>query len=300
MNRERKRARLWLPALLVALGAGVVTAHGLFEVAHGAGVPAGLAAVYPLITDGLALVAYAATTRLEGGERRYAWVVVVLAAGLSGLAQASYLAETAPTQLPANPAAEAEAPAALRFGVGAWPAVAAAIVAHLLYLIATGRHRTPEARPDTQADDEIEPSAHRPAPDESPAAAVRPSVQQSAVHLDPVRPDAVRPDSEHPAAVQRAAVQLDARDGSGSYSDASARSLRRPSVSGRPGEKPGERARRVAEAHVAEHGVLPTVTTLQAAAQVSRGTAGEAIKALRPRPAGLHIVPLNDESSHQS
>lgn len=47
------------------------------------------------------------------------------AAGLSGLAQAVYLASGA--TLDASPT--------LRFGIGAWPAVAAAIAAHLLYLL---------------------------------------------------------------------------------------------------------------------------------------------------------------------
>ena len=65
--------------------------------------------LYPLITDGLALLAYTATARLTGGATRYAWSVVVLAAGLSGFAQASYLAG----------GATLDAPPALRFGVGA-------------------------------------------------------------------------------------------------------------------------------------------------------------------------------------
>src|SRR6476661_2055746 len=44
---------------------------------------------------GLALVAYGATSRLTGSPARYAWAVVVTAAGLSGLAQAIYLASGA-------------------------------------------------------------------------------------------------------------------------------------------------------------------------------------------------------------
>jgi hypothetical protein len=68
--------------------AGVLTAHGLIEVALGSGVPVTIGWLYPVITDGLALVAYAATTRLGGAGQKYAWVVVVLAAGLSAVAQA--------------------------------------------------------------------------------------------------------------------------------------------------------------------------------------------------------------------
>jgi hypothetical protein len=72
------------------------------------------------------LVAYGATSRLTGSGARYAWTVVVTAAGLSGLAQAVHLASGA--TLDASPT--------LRFGIGAWPAVAAAVAAHLLYLLA--------------------------------------------------------------------------------------------------------------------------------------------------------------------
>jgi hypothetical protein len=117
---------VWGAGLVVASGAGIATAHGLYEVALAAGTPRGLAWLYPLITDGLALVAYATTTRLSHHGRRYAWTVVVTAAGLSGLTQASYLAGGVAT-----------APPALRFAIGAWPALAAATVAHLLYLLAT-------------------------------------------------------------------------------------------------------------------------------------------------------------------
>jgi hypothetical protein len=123
--REPGRWLIWTAGLIVAIGAAIATAHGLYRVALAATVPAPIGWLYPLITDGLALVAYASTTRLAAGGRRYAWAVVVLAAGLSGLAQASYLAigvDSAPVQL--------------RFGVGAWPATAAAITAHLLYLLA--------------------------------------------------------------------------------------------------------------------------------------------------------------------
>ena len=123
--RARPLAVLWLPGLLVATGAAVATAHGLYEVARAAGAPTPIAALYPLICDGLALVAYGATSRLYGTGRSYAWTIVVLAAGLSGLAQAAYLAG----------GGVREVPAWLRFGVGAWPAAAAAIVAHLLHLL---------------------------------------------------------------------------------------------------------------------------------------------------------------------
>src|SRR5882757_1831004 len=118
------RGLLWVAGLVVAVGAGATTAHGLYEVAVAATVPVAVAWLYPVITDGLALVAYASTARLSGSACRYAWLVVVVAAGLSGLAQATYLAG----------AVAGHASTTLRFGIGAWPAIAAATVAHLLYL----------------------------------------------------------------------------------------------------------------------------------------------------------------------
>jgi hypothetical protein len=123
---------MWTAGLAVALAAAVATAHGSFEVARAAGVPGPVALLYPAITDGLALVAYATTTRLAEGGRRYAWSVVVLAAGLSGVAQAVWLA-----------GGLHGTPVALRLGVGAWPATAAAVVAHLLYLLTCGEPDAP-------------------------------------------------------------------------------------------------------------------------------------------------------------
>jgi hypothetical protein len=148
---------IWLPGLAVAIGAAAATAHGLYEVAIASRVPSGIAWLYPLITDGLALVAYAATARLSGSAARYAWAVVVVAAGLSGLAQAIYLASE--QGLEASPA--------VRFGIGSWPAVAAAVVAHLLYLLAEGgsvqRHaEQPGVQPETVQAEAVQPPVELP------------------------------------------------------------------------------------------------------------------------------------------
>ena len=124
---------MWTAGLVVATGAGVSTAHGLYQVAVASRVPTPIAWLYPLITDGLALVAYAATARLTDRGHRYAAGIVVLAAGLSGLAQAVYLAGALHHGT--------IAPLGLRFGVGAWPAIAAALTAHLLHLIGTSGRR---------------------------------------------------------------------------------------------------------------------------------------------------------------
>ncbi|MDQ6874946.1 MAG: DUF2637 domain-containing protein [Actinomycetota bacterium] len=175
--QARGRWLIWTAGLVVAVGAAIATAHGLYEVAIAAMVPPPIAWLYPLITDGLALVAYASTTRLATRGRGYAWLVVVLAAGLSGLAQASYLAigvHTAPTEL--------------RFGVGAWPAIAAAITAHLLYLLAAVQpepsRRVVRTDPGQQYDpDELY--------DQAAYDGVRP-VRPEPVTTSAVRPDVVR------------------------------------------------------------------------------------------------------------
>ena len=110
------RDAVWWAGLVVAAAAAVATAHGLYAVADASGVPQPIAGLYPVMTDGLALVAYTATNRLTGAGRRYAWTVVVAAAGSSGAAQAVYLA--------GGGLNSASTP--VRFAIGAAPAVAAA------------------------------------------------------------------------------------------------------------------------------------------------------------------------------
>ncbi|ALE74378.1 hypothetical protein AD006_25265 [Pseudonocardia sp. EC080610-09] len=250
---------IWLPGLAVALAAAVATAHGLYEVAVAARVPAALAWLYPVMTDGLALVAYAATARLRAGAARYAWAVVVLAAGLSGLAQAAFLAgDTA-----------VSTPPMLRFGVGAWPAVAAAIVAHLLYLLATDGgsvdHRVSDR---TEAPDRSTGQRTAVQPGTSgctPAPAVPARTEPRPVqHPVPARPAPVPPVLTPPAP--------------------------RP-ADRRTGAAPArERARTAAEAHRARTREWPTVSEVETAAGVSRGTAAAALKELRELPTPLHLV----------
>lgn len=276
-NRRLARApaALWLPGLLVALGAAVATAHGLYEVAHAAGAPAPIAGLYPLITDGLALVAYATTARLSGPGRRYAWTVVVVAAGLSGLAQASYLAGSLPAASGATPA-----PAVLRFGIGSWPAIAAAVVAHLLYLLATD---------DTVAavDESTRPADNRPAV-QRPA-----SADWTAAHPD-AEPAAAAPSS--PASALPSA-EHSSPPSSPSSEAAPRQSAPEPPTTRTAASPARDRARSTAQRHEVRHGSLPTVTQLMSLADVSRGTAGEALKDLRDRPAPLHVVHPDNEAS---
>jgi len=251
-STDQQRGRVpwafWLPGLFVAVGAGVATAHGLYEVALASSVPAGIAWLYPLITDGLALVAYVSTVRLADGGRAYAWAVVVLSAGLSGVAQASFLADGVGT-----------APPALRFGVGAWPAIAAAIVAHLLFLLVSHRG------------DHVQPSE----PGETDA--VQPERVDAAVHA-----------SVQPSIEQRSALPASiTADEAVQQSPASQQA---PEPSARPGSPARDRARAAARRHASLHGSLPTVSQLMSLADVARGTAGNALKELRDQPTQLHVV----------
>jgi hypothetical protein len=277
-QQARRRGLAWPAGLTVALGAGVATAHGLFEVTVAARVPAPIACLYPLITDGLALVAYAATSRLRAGGRRYAWSVVVLAAGLSGLAQAAYLS------------GDVGASTALRFGVGAWPAIAAAIVAHLLHLL-------------TQSADATEPES-------APGAAVDPPTTSPAVQPGPVQPQPRQPVSVHSVRVQPEPGGLDAvQPPPVGWTDPAA--VQPWPVTVQPagqsaadnGPRPaaaGDRAREVAWQYQQTRGRLPTTSELAAAAEVARGTAGNVLKALRAEGPALHLIHDSDQPRHET
>jgi hypothetical protein len=292
---EITRARLglvWIAGLVVAIGAGVATAHGLYEVALAARVPRMLAWLYPLITDGLALVAYATTTRLADHGRRYAWTVVVVAAALSGLTQAGYLAGSV-----------ASAPPVLRFAIGAWPAVAAAIVAHLLYLLSTERSPvTPSQAAPAAATTHCAMSGHA-APQETsppPTFSVRslaPTASDGLSRLPetPFNGDVTRshaaviPTPPTPPVVRRLNTGLDAAPASEQRIE---QTPRPPQITpARASATPAaDRALTLAREHAARHGQLPTVTELVTAARVARGTAATALKTLRqqhaPQPTG--------------
>ena len=54
-----------------------------------------------------------------------------------------------------------------------------------------------------------------------------------------------------------------------------------------------DRARAAAVRHATRHGALPTVTELEAAAHVSRGTAATVLRTLRDQPTPLHLITNN-------
>jgi hypothetical protein len=273
------RRAVWTAGLAVAAGAGVATAHGLYQVAAAAQVPTPIAWLYPLITDGLALVAYAATSRLADGGRRYAAGIVVLAAGLSGLAQAVYLA--------GGIAQTTTAPVGLRFGVGAWPAIGAALTAHLLHLIGTvpaagssdaltptRQARSSEPASNPAGVQPFNPSGVQPSNPTAGPGGVQPPRTTS-----PLNAPAVQPDRSLPTA----------RNGP----DAANRGRSRSAGGGSP---VSERARQAARSHYARHGRLPTASELMQIAKVARGTAGTVLKDLRRDPPALHLITADTDT----
>ena len=261
-ERDSGWRTVWAAGLIVAAGAGAATAHGLYQVAAAARVSTPVGWLYPLITDGLALVAYAATGRLHAGGRRYAAGIVILAAGLSGLAQAVYLAGGLDHTGPA--------PVGLRFGVGAWPAIAAALTAHLLHLVATGASTPPAAAMQRSPGSEPRTPANPPYTDAPHKAASTPAVQPRPSTTGPGRPAAAE-------RLNTATVGLNT-----GHRSAAAGSAR-------------DRARAAARSHHARHGALPTVTELMSLANVARGTAANALKDLRAERPGLHLVNADAE-----
>jgi hypothetical protein len=192
------------------------------------------------------LDAYGATNRLTGSGARYAWAVVVIAAGLSGLAQAVYLASGA--TLDASPT--------LRFGIGAWRAVAAAVAAHLLYLLA--------ALGSTDPGDELKSNEVAGLPSTYVSASVQQVLSNRPVVQPPLRDAVDATGRASPASVLRPTVASTDPD----------------ILSTSAGATPA-RARAAALRHAARHGTLPTVSALAATADVSRGTAATVLKPLR-------------------
>ena len=288
-DTQRGTRAMWAAGLVVAAGAAVLTAHGLIEVALGSGVPGGIGWLYPVITDGLALVAYATTTRLHGPGRAYAWAVVVLAAGLSALAQAAYLAGGAPQAVPQ-----------LRFVVGAWPAVAAAIAAHLLFLIGTTQ---PSASPGGVDSGGSTPErGTRVDTDESTPDQAR-AVDSGMSTAGGSGAVGVQPGGGPAGAVGGRGVQLSIGAGVQPVQPPASSVVQPPAscaVHPEPGggRDPGlrralspiDRARAAATLHARRHGEFPTVRRLAELADVGRGTAGNALQALNSGPQPLHLV----------
>lgn len=143
-------------------------------------------------------------------------------------------------------------------------------------------------------------------------------VDRPAVHALAVRSESVQPVAVPSDAVQSRGVQTSERDErvhpvSVQSEDTGDASVAAPSgvqswtpapvrsVAARQVQSPArDRADRAAQRYATQHGELPTVTRLMQLAEVSRGTAGEALKVLRNQPTPLHLVSGQDRQEAQS
>lgn len=127
--------------VLIALGAFWLSFTALRDLAERSGVPTGQAWVWPLIVDGLVLVATVAVVALDE-HRWYAWTLLGAGASLSLAGNSLHATYTG------------ELPVAVRILVAAVPPLSLLAVTHLTYLLA---HRPQSAVETTTAPTIAEP-----------------------------------------------------------------------------------------------------------------------------------------------
>jgi hypothetical protein len=174
------------------------------------------------------------------------------------------------------------APVGLRFGVGAWPAIAAALTAHLLHLIGSDhRHAAPTAVVDDRQDQDAASSA-------APTASAHPPYNQpSNPSTDPAYNAASNPGVQPRTTPPRTTPPVQPDTDAESYNPPTGTNTEPPATRR---QRAADRARAAAKTHRNRHGSLPTVTELMRLADVARGTAGTALKALRNERPPLHLV----------
>lgn len=295
MTAAVDQRRVWSIALAAA--AGTVAAAGTLAVTvagftlsfdairvvgQAAHIRAALAWLLPVSVDGamaVATVTAVVLRRMSGRTGRYPWAVVVTGAlisvacnGLHALGDPGQ-----PLTLPDG---------RVRFAVSAIPAVMLALSVHLLVMLVEASSRAGargEASKTSVSDvDDEEPPASLGSPDRVHSGPVQPATDH-AVQLDGGQPAPGPPVGDRLDGVHRPA-------------DEAGRAVVDPppasSVDAGPPPPAGTRAEAIAREHLRRDGRWPTTTELAGAAQVSRGTAGNVLKALRSEPAAtrLHVV----------
>ncbi|OZD74925.1 DUF2637 domain-containing protein [Rhodococcus sp. 05-339-2] len=122
--------------ILIALGAFWLSFTALRDLAERSGVPTGQAWVWPLIVDGLVLVATIAVVALDE-HRWYAWTLLAIGASLSLAGNSLHATYTG------------ELPVAVRILVAAVPPLSLLAVTHLTYLLAHRPNRIVDPAPVT-------------------------------------------------------------------------------------------------------------------------------------------------------
>jgi hypothetical protein len=194
----------------------------------------------------------------------------------------------------------------LRFAIGAWPAIAAAIVAHLLYLLGADHPPTqyPEGLAEAVVPVTAAPVQCAPQALPVPKAAPLPGLTSPPPATDRAVPTATT--SVPPPAVQATVqpaplpvVQALTSTPIEQVSEHLAAPATDPvgrAPTPRDAAPARVRAQTAATGHATQHGALPTVSELMALAQVARGTAATALKDLRAQQGQLKVTPTTDEA----
>ncbi|KJL26507.1 hypothetical protein RL72_01031 [Microbacterium azadirachtae] len=163
--------------VLIAAGAFWLSFTALTDLARRSGIAAGQAWAWPLIVDGIIVVATVAVVALAGTRLTwYPWMLLIVGAGLSVTANSVHAMVTA----------DADVPALLAATVAAVPPLVLLAITHLTVVLT--RHHADTSSPATAGDDRDQPHTEAPpvsAQPEPPAASLDTGV--------PVRDEVVAP-----------------------------------------------------------------------------------------------------------
>lgn len=178
--RPRKERRRWAVlaaatgTMLIAAGAFWLSFTALADLAGRSGIAGEQAWIWPLLVDGLIVVATIAVVALDGHRTAwYPWALLIAGAGASVTANAIHAVVTADTDVPALLAA----------AVAAVPPLVLLASTHLTVVLTRGS-TTPPATEPTTTDDMTEPSPASPA---VPATAITVEPPVSQLDPDPAR-----------------------------------------------------------------------------------------------------------------
>lgn len=137
--------------VLIAAGAFWLSFTALTDLARRSGIAAGQAWAWPLIVDGIIVVATVAVVALAGTRLTwYPWMLLIVGAGLSVTANSVHAMVTA----------DADVPALLAAAVAAVPPLVLLAITHLTVVLT--RHHTDTTSPLTASDDRDQPHTETP------------------------------------------------------------------------------------------------------------------------------------------
>ncbi len=204
MNMRRERRGGWLAVVtavagtvLIACGAFWLSFIALADLARRSGIEEGQAWAWPLIVDGVIVVATVAVVALAGTRTAwYPWMLLIAGAGLSVTANSIH----------AIVAADADVPAVLAASVAAVPPLVLLAITHLTVILT--RHQ-PKPAPETAAEEAAElhvEAAERPG-GPVPVASLEPALRA------PVLAAVLAPDAEPGAEAGDPPMPEQGRDG---------------------------------------------------------------------------------------